>query len=67
MCLFSAFISLQSTEDNRVLLAHGALLKCSSLLVSLGAAVAEGNKEEGMELVRTLMKQIWFNFMFVAF
>ncbi|XP_073343107.1 transmembrane and coiled-coil domain-containing protein 6 [Pagrus major] len=40
-----------SMEDNRVLLAHGALLKCSSLLVSLGAAVAEGNKEEGMELL----------------
>lgn len=34
-----------------MLLAQGALLKCSSLLVSLGAAVAEGNKEEGMELV----------------
>lgn len=38
-------------EDNRVLLAQGALLKCSCLLVSLGAAVAEGNKEDGMELV----------------
>ncbi|XP_070769603.1 transmembrane and coiled-coil domain-containing protein 6 [Enoplosus armatus] len=40
-----------SIEDNRVLLAHGALLQCSSLLVSLGGAVAEGNKEEGMELL----------------
>lgn len=40
-----------STEDSRVLLAHGALLKCSSLLVSLGGAVAEGNKEEGLELL----------------
>ncbi|XP_031713870.1 transmembrane and coiled-coil domain-containing protein 6 [Anarrhichthys ocellatus] len=37
-------------KDNRVLLAHGALLQCSSLLVSLGGAVAEGNKEEGLEL-----------------
>lgn len=35
-----------------MLLAHGALLQCSSLVVSLGGAVAEGNKEEGMELVR---------------
>nr|XP_046262559.1 transmembrane and coiled-coil domain-containing protein 6 [Scatophagus argus] len=40
-----------SSEDNTMLLAHGALLKCSSLLVSLGGAVAEGNKEEGMELL----------------
>ncbi|XP_032384020.1 transmembrane and coiled-coil domain-containing protein 6 [Etheostoma spectabile] len=40
-----------SMKDNRVLLAHGALLQCSSLLVSLGGAVAEGNKEEGMELL----------------
>uniref|UniRef100_G3Q1L9 Transmembrane and coiled-coil domains 6 n=1 Tax=Gasterosteus aculeatus aculeatus TaxID=481459 RepID=G3Q1L9_GASAC len=37
-------------KDNRELLAHGALLQCSSLLVSLGGAVAEGNKEEGLEL-----------------
>ncbi|XP_033989900.1 transmembrane and coiled-coil domain-containing protein 6-like [Trematomus bernacchii] len=41
-----------SMKDHRVLLAQGALLQCSSLLVSLGGAVAEGNKEEGMELVR---------------
>uniref|UniRef100_A0A3Q4AIB9 Transmembrane and coiled-coil domains 6 n=1 Tax=Mola mola TaxID=94237 RepID=A0A3Q4AIB9_MOLML len=40
-----------SIEDNRVLLANGALLKCSSLLVSLGGAVAQGNQEEGMELL----------------
>ncbi|XP_034087028.1 transmembrane and coiled-coil domain-containing protein 6 isoform X2 [Gymnodraco acuticeps] len=40
-----------SMKDHRVLLAQGALLQCSSLLVSLGGAVAEGNKEEGMELL----------------
>ncbi|XP_076594525.1 transmembrane and coiled-coil domain-containing protein 6 [Chaetodon auriga] len=40
-----------SMEDNRVLLAHGALLKCNSLLVSLGGAIAEGNVEEGIELL----------------
>ncbi|XP_070693239.1 transmembrane and coiled-coil domain-containing protein 6 isoform X2 [Pempheris klunzingeri] len=40
-----------SIEDNRVLLAHRAMLQCSSLLVSLGGAVASGNKEEGMELL----------------
>ncbi|XP_023251810.1 transmembrane and coiled-coil domain-containing protein 6 [Seriola lalandi dorsalis] len=38
-------------EGNRELLAHGALLQCSSLLVSLGGAVAEGNKEDGLELL----------------
>ncbi|XP_060903916.1 transmembrane and coiled-coil domain-containing protein 6 [Labrus mixtus] len=40
-----------SMQDNRVLLAHGALSRCSSTLMSLGGAVAEGNKEEGMELL----------------
>lgn len=43
--------SLYSVENNRALLSRGALLKCSSMLVSLGGAVAEGNQEEGMELV----------------
>lgn len=54
-------------KDNRVLLAQGALLKCSSLLVSLGAAVAEGNKEDGMELVGKKLTQIQYFTMFVAF
>ncbi|XP_071373436.1 transmembrane and coiled-coil domain-containing protein 6 isoform X1 [Centroberyx affinis] len=40
-----------SNVDNRVLLAHGALSQCSTLLVSLGGAVAKGNKEEGLELL----------------
>ncbi|XP_026213893.1 transmembrane and coiled-coil domain-containing protein 6 [Anabas testudineus] len=40
-----------SSEDNSELLARGALLQCSSLLVSLGGAVAEGNKDEGLELL----------------
>uniref|UniRef100_A0A3B5A040 Transmembrane and coiled-coil domains 6 n=1 Tax=Stegastes partitus TaxID=144197 RepID=A0A3B5A040_9TELE len=40
-----------SSEDNRELLSGGALLQCSSLLVSLGRAVAEGNKDEGIELL----------------
>ncbi|KAM3612724.1 uncharacterized protein V6R79_013297 [Siganus canaliculatus] len=42
---------LACSKDNRVLLDRGALLKCSSLLLSLGGAVAEGNMEEGMELL----------------
>lgn len=50
-----------------MLLADGALSQCCSLLVSLGGAVAEGNKEEGMELVRKLMDQIWYFITFVAF
>ncbi|XP_017282616.1 transmembrane and coiled-coil domain-containing protein 6 [Kryptolebias marmoratus] len=40
-----------STEDHSALLAQGALISCSSLLVSLGGAVAGGNKEHGMELL----------------
>ncbi|XP_060935259.1 transmembrane and coiled-coil domain-containing protein 6 isoform X1 [Limanda limanda] len=40
-----------SSEDNRELLACGALLQCSSLLLSLGDAVVEGKKEEGLELL----------------
>uniref|UniRef100_A0A3Q1FCS7 Transmembrane and coiled-coil domains 6 n=1 Tax=Acanthochromis polyacanthus TaxID=80966 RepID=A0A3Q1FCS7_9TELE len=40
-----------SSEDNRELLSRGALVQCSSLLVSLGRAVAEGNKDEGLELL----------------
>ncbi|KAM7389703.1 hypothetical protein PAMP_023666 [Pampus punctatissimus] len=40
-----------SVVDNKTLLAHGALLQCSSLLVSLGGAVTKGNKEDGMELL----------------
>lgn len=63
LCLSSAFISFNSMKDNRELLAHGALLQCSSLLVSLGGAVAEGNKEEGLELVRELTALV---FVFVA-
>ncbi|XP_029968035.1 transmembrane and coiled-coil domain-containing protein 6 [Salarias fasciatus] len=40
-----------SSADNRELLAQGALPRCSSLLVSLGGAVAEGKTEEGLELL----------------
>ncbi|XP_056143892.1 transmembrane and coiled-coil domain-containing protein 6 [Lampris incognitus] len=40
-----------SSVDNSVLLAHGVLSQCSALLVSLGGAVAQGNNEEGMELL----------------
>uniref|UniRef100_A0A672YW70 Transmembrane and coiled-coil domains 6 n=1 Tax=Sphaeramia orbicularis TaxID=375764 RepID=A0A672YW70_9TELE len=43
--------SRQSAVDGRVLLCHGALLQCSSLLVSIGGVVADGKKEEGMELL----------------
>ncbi|XP_061137827.1 transmembrane and coiled-coil domain-containing protein 6 isoform X5 [Syngnathus typhle] len=42
---------LRSGEDNHALLACGALLRCSTLLASLGGAVAQGNKEEGIELL----------------
>ncbi|XP_061643129.1 transmembrane and coiled-coil domain-containing protein 6 isoform X1 [Phyllopteryx taeniolatus] len=42
---------LQSGEDLQALLACGALLQCSMLLVSLGDTVVQGNKEEGLELL----------------
>ncbi|XP_003970426.3 transmembrane and coiled-coil domain-containing protein 6 [Takifugu rubripes] len=41
----------ESVENNKALLSLGALLACGSLLVSLGGAVAEGNQEDGMELL----------------
>lgn len=40
-----------SSEDHRELLAHGALRRCGSLLVSLGGAVAEGNTDQEVELL----------------
>ncbi|XP_061643130.1 transmembrane and coiled-coil domain-containing protein 6 isoform X2 [Phyllopteryx taeniolatus] len=40
-----------SGEDLQALLACGALLQCSMLLVSLGDTVVQGNKEEGLELL----------------
>ncbi|KAK2849188.1 hypothetical protein Q5P01_009022 [Channa striata] len=40
-----------SAEDNRKLVGCGALSQCSSVLVSLGGAVAEGIREEGLELL----------------
>uniref|UniRef100_A0A1A8M9M9 Transmembrane and coiled-coil domains 6 n=2 Tax=Nothobranchius pienaari TaxID=704102 RepID=A0A1A8M9M9_9TELE len=50
-CAWCLHYLICSSEDHRVLLAHGALRRCSSLLVTLGGAVACGNKEEGMELL----------------
>lgn len=40
-----------NSVDKRELFAQGALSRCSSLLVSLGGAVAEGKKEDGVELL----------------
>uniref|UniRef100_A0A4W5L3Y1 Transmembrane and coiled-coil domains 6 n=1 Tax=Hucho hucho TaxID=62062 RepID=A0A4W5L3Y1_9TELE len=37
--------------DNGALVAQGTLLRCTSLLVTLGGAVAKGSIEEGMELL----------------
>ncbi|XP_069577452.1 transmembrane and coiled-coil domain-containing protein 6 [Brachyistius frenatus] len=50
-CAWCLHYLICSIEDTRELLAVGALLQCSSLLVSLGGAVAEGNKDDGMELL----------------
>ncbi|XP_057707179.1 transmembrane and coiled-coil domain-containing protein 6 [Corythoichthys intestinalis] len=40
-----------SGENNQALLDCGALLQCSKLLVSLGGTVAQGNKDDGLELL----------------
>uniref|UniRef100_A0A4W5L672 Transmembrane and coiled-coil domains 6 n=1 Tax=Hucho hucho TaxID=62062 RepID=A0A4W5L672_9TELE len=40
-----------SNVDNGALVAQGTLLRCTSLLVTLGGAVAKGSIEEGMELL----------------
>ncbi|XP_047440505.1 transmembrane and coiled-coil domain-containing protein 6 isoform X2 [Mugil cephalus] len=45
------YLTCSTKDNNTELLARGALSHCSSLLVSLGDAVAEGNKDEGMELL----------------
>lgn len=50
-CAWCLHYLICSTMDNSSLRAEGALSRCSSLLVSLGGAVSQGNKEEGMELL----------------
>ncbi|XP_010894027.1 transmembrane and coiled-coil domain-containing protein 6 [Esox lucius] len=40
-----------SNVDNGTLVAQGALLQCTSLLVTLGGAVAKGSVMEGLELL----------------
>ncbi|KAF0039389.1 hypothetical protein F2P81_007624 [Scophthalmus maximus] len=50
-CAWCLHYLASSSDGNGELLALGALSHCSSLLMSLGGAVAEGNKEEGMELL----------------
>lgn len=50
-CVWCLHYLVCSAGDCCVLLTHGALLKCSSLLVSIGGTVAEGNKEQGLELL----------------
>ncbi|XP_008418410.1 transmembrane and coiled-coil domain-containing protein 6 isoform X1 [Poecilia reticulata] len=48
-CLHS--LTSSSSEDHGELLAQGALKQCCSLLVSLGGAVADGNTDQGVELL----------------
>ncbi|XP_033830060.1 transmembrane and coiled-coil domain-containing protein 6 [Periophthalmus magnuspinnatus] len=44
------FLICSIPGDCSVLLSHGTLSKCSSLLVSIGGTVAEEKKDEGLEL-----------------
>lgn len=50
-CAWCLHYLICSAGDCAVLFSHGALSKCSSLLVSLGGTVAERKKEEGLELL----------------
>lgn len=50
-CTWCLHYLICSAVDCSVLLSYGALSKCSSLLVSVSGAVAEGKKEEGLELL----------------
>ncbi|MEQ2186369.1 hypothetical protein GOODEAATRI_027795 [Goodea atripinnis] len=50
-CAWCLHSLTSSTVDHRELLAQGALTQCSSLLVSLGGAVVDGNTDQGVELL----------------
>uniref|UniRef100_A0A3B4AY77 Uncharacterized protein n=1 Tax=Periophthalmus magnuspinnatus TaxID=409849 RepID=A0A3B4AY77_9GOBI len=50
VCWVFFYLSHSIPGDCSVLLSHGALSKCSSLLVSIGGTVAEEKKDEGLEL-----------------
>ncbi|XP_023184093.1 transmembrane and coiled-coil domain-containing protein 6 isoform X5 [Xiphophorus maculatus] len=50
-CAWCLHSLTSSSEDHRELLAQGALRQCGSLLVSLGGAVADGNTDQGVELL----------------
>ncbi|KAJ8337602.1 hypothetical protein SKAU_G00365680 [Synaphobranchus kaupii] len=50
-CAWCLHYLVCSNVDDETLSAQGAVSKCSSLLVTLGGAVATGNTEEGVELL----------------
>ncbi|XP_047209775.1 transmembrane and coiled-coil domain-containing protein 6 isoform X1 [Girardinichthys multiradiatus] len=50
-CAWCLHSLTSSAVDHRELLAQGALTQCSSLLVSLGGAVVDGNTDQGVELL----------------
>ncbi|XP_061091280.1 transmembrane and coiled-coil domain-containing protein 6 [Conger conger] len=50
-CAWCLHYLVCSTADSETLSALGAVSKCSSLLITLGGAVASGNTEEGVELL----------------
>ncbi|XP_036404046.1 transmembrane and coiled-coil domain-containing protein 6 [Megalops cyprinoides] len=50
-CAWCLHYLVCSNVDNGTLVAQGAVLKCCSLLITLGGAVATGNTEEGVELL----------------
>lgn len=50
-CAWCLHYLICSAGDRGILVSHGALSKCSFLLVSIGGTVAEGKKEEGLELL----------------
>ncbi|XP_067104226.1 transmembrane and coiled-coil domain-containing protein 6 [Osmerus mordax] len=50
-CAWCLHYLICSNVDNGALLVQGTLSQCSALLVTLGGAVAEGTKQEGIELL----------------
>uniref|UniRef100_A0A8C1T2K7 Transmembrane and coiled-coil domains 6 n=1 Tax=Cyprinus carpio TaxID=7962 RepID=A0A8C1T2K7_CYPCA len=50
-CTWCLHYLLSSSSDNSMLIAQGALSQCSAVLITLGGAVAQGNRAGGIELV----------------
>uniref|UniRef100_A0A8C1BFR0 Transmembrane and coiled-coil domains 6 n=1 Tax=Cyprinus carpio carpio TaxID=630221 RepID=A0A8C1BFR0_CYPCA len=50
-CTWCLHYLVSSSSDNSMLIAQGALSQCSAVLITLGGAVAQGNRAGGIELL----------------